>query len=144
MRESYDRLQFGQVDVDGPAVFGVFVCCDDVVFVGDAAFFVGYRLFVDGENPVLRTGFNSHVGNGQAVGHGEGRHAFAGEFQRFVQRAVDADHADEGQHDVLARNVVRLLPRQVDVDGFGHLEPRFARGHGHAQIGRADAGGKAA
>ena len=132
MRESDDGFQFGQVDFHSPAVMSIFVGRDDVVAIGDAALFIGHGLFIDGENAVLGTGFDSHVGNGEAVGHIQGGNAFASKFQGLVEGAVDTDHANKGQHDVFPGNVVGFGARQVDVDGIGDLEPGLARRHGDA------------
>ena len=132
VRESDDGLQFRQVDFDSPAVMGVVVSRDDVVAIGDAALFIGYGLFIDREDAVLGTGFDSHVGNSEAVGHIQSSDAFAREFQRLIEGAVDADHTDEGQHDVFARNVIGFGARQMDIDGIGDFEPGLACSHGDA------------
>ena len=117
---------------------------DAVVVIGETPFFIGNRRFIDGENTVFRAPFDGHVGNGKAVGHVERRYTGSCKFQGFIEGAVDADHADEGQHDVFPGNVFRFFAGQANLNGVGNLKPGLAGSHGDAEVRRADACRKAA
>lgn len=80
-----------------------------------------------------------HIRNGETVGQRKGMNARAGEFQRLVQRTIDADHADQCQDDILTGDVLRLRAGQDDFDRIRHFEPCFAGRHGNAEVGRTDA-----
>ena len=105
---------------------------------------VGPGDVIHGEDAVLGAGLDGHVGDGQAVVDGQLRHAGAGELQGLIPGAVHADHADEGQDDVLAGDIGFQLSGQVHPDGGGHLEPGLARRHGCAHVRGAHAGGEGA
>ena len=139
MREGNDRLELGEVDVDFAAVLGVLIGCDRLIRLRDAVVDISLRDLVEREDAGLAACLDGHVGDSQAVRHRQRLDARAGEFQGLVERAVNADHADKRQDDVLAGDVSRLLAHQVDLDGLRHLEPRLARRHGRAEVGRADA-----
>ena len=64
----------------------------------------------------------------------------AGELHRLVERAVDADHADDVQDDVLAAHPRAELAADDELDRRRHLEPRLAGRHAGGRVGRADAG----
>ena len=60
----------------------------------------------------------------------------------MVTGAVNANHTDDGQDDVLAFNVFRQLAGKVNLDSLRNLEPGGAAGHSAADIGLAHAGAK--
>ena len=68
--------------------------------------------------------------------------AGTGEFQGLIPCPVHADHADEGQDHILAGDVGPQLPREMDVDGGGDLEPGLPGSHSRAHIRRTHAGGE--
>lgn len=139
VREGDDWLELGEVDVDFAAVLSVIVGCDRLVRLRDTGIDISLRDLVEREDAGLAARLDGHVGDGQAVRHRQGLDARASELEGLVERAVDANHADERQDDVLAGDVGRLLARQVDLDGLRHLEPGLARRHGCAEVSRADA-----
>ena len=122
----------------------VFIRGDDVERLMIAPLDVGDGLFIDRENAILSAGFDRHIRNGETVGHGKGMDARAGEFQRLVQRTIDADHTDQCQDDILTGDVLRLRAGQDDFDRIRHFEPCFAGRHGNAEVSRTDAGREAA
>ena len=73
------------------------------------------------------------------------RKTVAAEFQALIKCAVDADHADEIEDDVLAGHVfVRWRAGNGDLDRFWHLQPGFTADHCSSDVGAAHAGGKCA
>ena len=122
-------LQLVQVDLDGLFVFGIRVGL--VVDRGALAAAVQVRSgdLVHREDAVLGTGLNGHVADAEAILHGQGSHARAGEFHRLVQRPVHTDHADDVQDQVLAGYAGAELSLEHKLDGRGHLEPCHAGGH---------------
>ena len=58
-------------------------------------FHVSNSLLIHRENTVLTAGFDSHVGNGESVIHGQIGDTVSHEFHRLVQCAVHTDHADD-------------------------------------------------
>ena len=139
MRESDDRLELREVDVDFTAVLSIFVSGNRLIRFCDAGIDIGLRDLVEREDAGLAARLDGHVGDGQAVRHRQCLDARASKLEGLVERAVDADHAYERQDDILTGDVIRLLARQVDLDGLRHLEPSLARRHGCAEVGRADA-----
>ena len=125
----------GKVDVDHALVFGVVVGGKHDGLVLRAALHVFDRLLVDGEDAIFRTGLNSHVRNAEAVVHGKRRNAFALEFHALVQGAVDANHADDVQNHVFARNPRVQLAREIEFNGGRHAEPGLARGDAGCAVG---------
>lgn len=137
-------LERGQVDFDCSRIFGV-----RIGFVhGPRPFRAAGQIrdghVVDGENTVFGAGFDRHVADGKTVVHGERRDAFAGKFERFIQRAVDADFTNQMQDHVFAVHIFWQLAGEHDADRGGHFEPRLAGRHAVGHVGGADAGGKRA
>ena len=58
----------------------------------------------------------------------------------MVAGAVNANHTDDSQDDVLAFNVFRQLAGKVDFDSLRNLEPGGTAGHSAADIGLAHTG----
>ena len=109
-----------------------------------AAVHVGARDVVDLDKARLAASFNRHVGNGEALIHRQTADGAARELHRLVQRAVDADHADDVEDDVLAGNARVKLAVDLEEQRLGHLEPRLARGIAHGGVGGANASGECA
>ena len=142
VRRRDGRRDAAQVDVEDALVCRVLVGGEDARLVLRAAFHVGERLVVHGEDAVLGACLDRHVADAEAVVHGQLRHARAGEFHALVQRAVHADHADDMQDDVLAGHPGRRRAGQVELEGGRDAEPCPPRGDAGGQVGRSDTGRK--
>ncbi len=138
------RFERGQVDFDRSRIFGVRIGFVHGPRPLRAAGQIRDGHVVDGENTVFGAGFDGHVADGKAVVHGERRDAFAGKFERFIQRPVDADLTDQMQDHVFAADIFWQLAGEYDVDGGGHFEPRLAGRHAVGHVGGANTGGKRA
>ena len=68
----------------------------------------------------------------------------ARELHCLVQRAVDADHADDVEDDVLAGNARVELAVDLEEQRLRHLEPRLAGGIADCSVGGAHACGERA
>ena len=73
--------------------------------------------------------------DGQAALDAERVDDAAVELQRPVQRAGNADPADDVQDQVLCANVRLQLALKGHADGGRHLEPGFAQRHGPGDVG---------
>ena len=109
-----------------------------------AAVHIGARDVVDLDKARFAACLDGHVGDGKALVHGHGADGAARELHGLVQRAVNADHADDVQDDVLAGDAGGKLAVDLEQQAFGHLEPRLARGVAHGGIGGTHAGGERA
>ena len=109
-----------------------------------AAVHVGARDVVHLDEACLAASFDRHVGDGKALVHRQAADGAARELHRLVQRAVDADHADDVEDDVLAGNARVELAVDLEEQRLGHLEPRLAGGIADRGIGGADARGECA
>ena len=87
---------------------------------------------------------DGHVGNGQATLDGERLDGGAAKLHGAVERAVDADLANDVQDDVLGRGALGQLAVNLEADGLGHLEPGAAGGHANASVRGTHAGGERA
>ena len=134
-----------QIDGDLAAVFGVGVCFISDHFAVKTLCQISTADIVDWEDAILRAAFDGHVGDGESAVHGKMRQAVAAEFQALIKCAVDADHADKIEDDVLAGHVfVRWRAGNGDLDRFRHLQPGFTADHCSSDVGAAHAGGKCA
>ena len=141
MRISDYWYQLVQLNIQYAGIFCVLVGSYCFPGTGYAAFLQKFNgLFINGENAVLAACFNSHVADGQTVGHGQLGNAVAAEFQGLVAGAVDADHADNGENNILAAHISGQRAGQVDLNSLGYFEPGGAAGHSAADIGLAHAG----
>ena len=138
------RLQRGQVDGDGALILGVGVGLVLDPGALAAAFQVGFGDLIHREDAVFGTGFDCHVADAKAILHRQALDALTGELKALVQRARDADLADQVQNDILAGDGALDGAGQLDLDGGGHLEPGHALGHTGSHIGGAYAGGECA
>ena len=138
------RLQGIQIDHHGALIFGIGVGFVFGPGTLAAALQVCFAGFVHREDAVFGTGFNGHVADAQAVLHGQALNALAHKFQALVQRAGNADLADQVQDHVLAAHRGVDGTFQLNLDGGRHLEPCHASCHTGGHIGGANAGGKRA
>ena len=144
VREGDGGLQLREVDRDGAGVGGVRIGGEDTGGLGVVRLQIAAAGGVHGEDAVLGAGLDGHVGDCQAVVHREGLHAGAGEFERHVTGAIDADEADQVEDQVLARDMLLELAGEDDVDRLGHLEPGLAGGHAVGGVRGPNAGGECA
>ena len=120
------------------------VSLEHLEFAVCPALYVLERNVVDLENAVLCACFDSHVCHAEAVVHRKVLQTVAGELHGLVQSAVNADHSDDVQYNVLAGNPLAKLAGQVELDSGGNLEPRLAGSHSGSHISGAYTGGKRA
>ena len=144
MWQSHGRTQLVQVNDHLALVHGVGVRLKGLPRPGDPAIEVGSGHIVHGKNSVFAACLDSHVGNGEAVIHGQLLHTLAAKLQRLVQGAVHTDFTDKVEHHIFAGHIRPELSLQGDLDGGGHLEPGQSSGHSRSHIGRAYASGKSA
>ena len=85
-------LEGREVDLNGLLVLGVRVGLIEHRLALAAALEISLGHVVHGEDAILGTGFDGHVADAQAVVHGEGSDARAGELHRLIQRTIHADH----------------------------------------------------
>ena len=137
-------LEGREVDFNGLLVLGVRVGLIEHRLALAAALEISLGHVVHGEDAVLGTGLDGHVADAQAVVHGEGSDARAGELHRLIQRTIYADHTDDVEDEVFAGNFRRQLAVQHELDGGRHLEPCHAGSHAGGHIGGANAGGECA
>ena len=135
-------LQRVQVNDDGALVLGVVVGGVGLPGALAAGLQVGFAGLVHREDAVFGAGFDGHVADAQPVLHGQAGNALAGKFQALVQRAGNADGADQVQDHVLAGDRGVQPAFQLHLDGGGHLEPCLAGRHAGGHVGGADAGGE--
>ena len=138
------RLEGREVDFNGLLVLGVRVGLIEHRLALAAALEISLCHVVHGEDAVLGTGLDGHVADAQAVVHGEGGNARAGELHRLIQCTIHADHTDDVEDEVFAGNFRRQLAVQHELDGGRHLEPCHAGSHAGGHIGGANAGGECA
>jgi len=98
------------------------------------------RLLVEADDAALAAGLDRHVAHREPPVHGQVFDRLAGELHRLVEGAVDADHADRVQHQVLADDVAAGTTVIHELDRLGHAQPDAAPGHGGGEVGGADAG----
>ncbi len=144
MRTSNGRAKRGQIDVIGLVVLRVRVRFKLLNRAVNTSLDISHRLFVYRENAVLGTGFNRHVADRKAVIHRQGCNAVTRKLHRPVQRAIDADFADDVQNDILTGDIFRQRTRQMKANRGRNLEPCLAGCHAGGQIGRTHTGGKRA
>ena len=140
MGHSHGGLQRIQIDDHLAGIDGVRIGLECLAGAVHPAVDILHGLFIHGEDPVFAAGLDGHVGDGEAVVHGQGGYALPGELQGLVQSAVHADPADQVEDDVLAADHGLELSLQHHLDGGGDLEPQQAGGHGGGHIRGADAG----
>ena len=142
VRQRDGGLEGGQVDGHFPFVLGVGVGLVDLHGTGEATIDVVQGLFVHGENAVLAACLDGHVGDGEAVVHGQLGDTLTRKLDGLIKCAVHADHTDEVEDHVLTADVLVKLAHQVDLDGGGHLEPVLARDHAGGHVGGANTRGE--
>ena len=142
MGHSHSGLQSIQVDDHFAGIDGVWIGLEGLAGAVHPAVDVLHGLFIHGENPVLAAGLDGHVGDSEAVVHGQRGHPLPGELQGLIQGAVHADPTDQVEDDVLAADHGLEFSLQHHLDGSGDLEPQQAGNHGGSHIRRADAGGE--
>ena len=143
MGHGHGGLQSIQVDDHFAGIDGVWIGLEGLAGAVHPAVDVLHGLFVHREDAVLAAGLDGHVGDGEAVIHGQGGHPLPSELQGLIQGAVHADLADQVEDDVLAADHGLEFSLQHHLDGSGDLEPQQASSHGgRSHIRRADAGGE--
>ena len=100
------------------------------------------RLLIHWEDPVLASGLDRHICDREAVIHGEGMDTFSRELHRPVERTSDADHADDGEDEVLSGDIPPQPAGEIEAYGGRHLEPCLADGHPRRHVGGSDARGE--
>ena len=101
---------------------------------------IGDRQIVHRKNAVLSAGLNGHIGDGEAVVHGQVCNPVSHEFHGFVQGAVHADHSDNMQNNILAADPLGGLAGEIKFDCGRHLEPCLSGGHAGGHIRAAHPG----
>ena len=144
MRERDGRTERREIDGDGADIFRIRIGGINDGGAQEAVLAVGLRHLVHREDAVLRAGLNSHVGDAQAVVHGQGLDALARKFERLVERAVHADLADQVEDHILAADPFGGLAYEFHLDSGGDFEPRLACDHAGGHVGGADARGERA
>ena len=139
-----ERPQPREIDVMPRFVIGVGIRPDQCVFALAVRFRPFSRDVVGLHHAGLRACFHQHVADGHALVDVEARHARAGEFDRFVQTAVDADVLQHLEDDVLAGHVRGLRAVQIEAHRLGHAKPRFVQHHDGGHAGPAHAGAECA
>ena len=140
-----DRFEGRDVDFEDLDVGRVGVGVVDLGFAGQR--FVGEEGGGDvvvGDDAALGPGFDGHVAHGEAVVHAEVADGVADELEGAVERAVDADHADDFEDDVLTGGVAARFAGEHDFDGLGDFEPVAAGDHREGEVGGAHAGRESA
>ena len=135
-------FQLVQIDDYLPCVDRIGIGLKGLAGTAHPAVDILHGLLVYGEDSVLAAGLDGHVGDGEAVVHGQGGHALPGELQGLIQGTVHPDLADQVQDHILAADAGLELPLQGHLDGRGDLEPQQAGGHARSHVGGADAGGE--
>ncbi len=84
------------------------------------------------------TEFRAHVGDGGAVGNGQGRYTGTGVFKDLAHAALDGQAPQQFKDDVLARCPASEFSGQVDLDHLGHGDEVGLARHGqcHGQTAR--------
>ena len=144
MRHGHGGLQLVQVDDHLADILRIGVGLEGLAGTVHTAADVLHGLLVHREDTVLAASLDGHVGDGEAVVHGERGNALPGKLQRLIEGAVHADLADQMENHVLAGYHGLELALQGDLNGGGHLEPQKAGGHGGGHVGGSDAGGEGA
>ena len=144
MRERDRRRNIGRLDLVHLRVLRVGVGVVLGVGALSAAVHVGARDVVDLDKARLAASFDRHVGNGEALIHRQAADGTARKLHCLVQRAVDADHADDVEDDVLAGDARVKLAVDLEEQRLGHLEPRLAGGIADCSVGGAHARGERA
>ena len=142
MRHGNGRPESGQVDDHFPLIDCVRICFIDRIRPGNPAGHIGKRLFIHREDAVFGSGFDRHVGDGEAVVHGERGDPVPCKLQGAVERSVHADHPDQMQDHVLAADMLRKRAFQRHFDRGRNFEPVFSGGNARGHVRGADAGGK--
>ncbi len=144
VRERHRGLDGRRVDLVHLGILGIRVGMVFRVGALGAPVQVGTRHVVHLDEAGLTARLDGHVGHGHALFDAHIPNGAARELHRAVQRAVHADHADDVQDDVLARDAGSQLSLDLEQDGFGHLEPCAPGGVAHAGVGGAHARGERA
>ena len=141
VRQRNHGYEFGQVDFNRFFVGGVCICCEgDEVLSPALRDEESLRHFVGGEDGGGCAKLRAHVGDGGALGDGQGLHAGAGVFHHLAHAALHAENAQQLQNNVLGSHAALQLPGQMHIDHAGAVEVVFAaaHGHGHVEAARAD------
>ena len=135
MRKSDGRADFAEVDRVFLVVNSVLVgsVLDRSALISAAAVLAGYVVY--GEDTVLRACFDRHIGNAESVVHVQLRNAFARELHRLVESAVNTDHADDVENNVLAADIALGLADEIELDRGRNLEPCLAADHACRHVG---------
>ena len=135
--ERHHRFQLAQVDLDAFGVVGVGVGFKDAPALFGRPFFaqVGLRHVVGGDNARHAAGFHRHVGQGEALFHGERRYTGTAPLHRHGARAVVANPADDFEDDVFGIDARLQLAHQVNTQGFRHFQPEGAGVNRARQVG---------
>ena len=137
----HQGLQGAQVDLDQLVVGGVLIGAQGhEVLLALLGLEEGMGHLVRGEDggggPQLRT----HVGDGGALGDGEGGNARADVLHHLAHAALDGQAAQHLQDDVLGRHGIGQAAGEADAHHLGAAEiiRAAAHGHSHVQAARAD------
>ncbi len=77
---------------------------------------VGASGLVEGDDAALAARLDRHVADREAVVHAEALDRVPGELHRLIERAVDADHPDDVQDEVLAAHPGQELAGDLELD----------------------------
>ena len=90
------------------------------------------RRFIGRDQAHLRTQLGTHIGQGHALLHRQGRHRGPAKFHRLVLPAVHSEPAQHVQHHVLGCHAFLQATAPVHLQRVRHAQPDFT-GHDHAQ-----------
>ena len=121
VRHGGQRLECGQVD-------GILLVIDRIRVGGQLDPHVAaalrleelLRFLVGREDRGRRAQLGAHVGDGRALGHGQGLNALARVLDDLAHAALDGHLAQHVQNDVLGGHPRAELARQVDAHHLGH------------------------
>src|SRR5271157_117616 len=101
-----------------------------------------FSLLVHVKYAVLSAGFDRHVGHGETRVHRERQDRVAMELHRRIERAFDADAADDVEDQILARSPFLPFPVTDKLYALRYLHPEGACHHAVGQVCASDAGCK--
>ena len=100
---------------------------------------VAQRFLVDREYAAGAAVLRRHVGDGGAVGEGQGRKPVAKVFDEFLDHAFFAQHLGDGEHKVGGRGARLQLPGELEADNLRNQHRHRLAEHGRLGFDAAHA-----
>ena len=132
------RLERRQINGVFSGVVSVRVSLIDQGLAVRMLFDIGEGLVIDRENTVLGSALNRHIGDGEAIIHGQILYPLSVKLHGLVSGAVNSDQTNDMKDNILTGDIGAGLADQLEPDGLRNLEPGLAGRHSRRHISGSD------